>query len=160
MGPDGTPAAKVARDIRCRERIQAWAGTNFSYDANGNQVSKTKAGVETRFLFDIRNQLGEVQQGTSILGRYGYDHEGRRILKIGAEGRRHYTYDQKSVVTETDQAGVERPMSTSYQAKVHLDDPDGLMRIGLRGRAKIHAAPQTLGQRIARMFNQLINFKL
>jgi len=77
--------------------------TRYAYDPNGNTRSKTKAGVTTTFLYDIRDQLGEVQQGTSILGRYGYDHDGRRILKIGADGRRHYTYDQLSVITEADE---------------------------------------------------------
>jgi putative peptide zinc metalloprotease protein len=62
--------------------------------------------------------------------------------------------------TETDAAGVERPMSTSYEAKVLLDDPDGFLRIGLRGRAKIHTAWQTLGQRTMRLLNKLVNFKL
>jgi len=62
--------------------------------------------------------------------------------------------------TERDEAGIERPMSTAYPAKVLLDDPDGLLRIGLRGRAKIHTRWQTIGQRAWRMFMQLFNFKL
>lgn len=44
-----------------------------------------------------------MQQGASILGRYGYDSEGLRIFKIGDDGVRRYTYDQLSVVTEADQ---------------------------------------------------------
>ncbi|MBN2022184.1 MAG: hemolysin D [Pirellulales bacterium] len=62
--------------------------------------------------------------------------------------------------TKMDEAGVERPMSTSYPAKVYLDDPEGLLRIGLRGRAKIHTRWQTLGQRAWRLLNQVITFKL
>ena len=49
--------------------------------------------------------------------------------------------------TETDASGSERPLNPSYQARVFLDDPDGLLRPGLRGRAKIHTADQTLGRR-------------
>ncbi len=75
----------------------------YSYDANGNTTSKTKGGVTTNFFFDIRDQLGEVRQGGNVLGRYGYDYQGRRILKIGDDGRRQYTYDQLSVITEADQ---------------------------------------------------------
>ena len=80
----------------------------YQYDANGNTLSKTKAGVETTFHYDVRDQLGEVRQDSSILGRYGYgyDYDRRRILKIGADGRRHYTYDQLSVITEADEDGV------------------------------------------------------
>ena len=80
--------------------VPATPGPAFvTVDPNGNALSKTKAGVTTTFHYDIRDQLGEVQQGASILGRYGYDYSGRRILKIGADGRRHYTYDQLSVIT-------------------------------------------------------------
>ena len=78
-------------------------GNFVAIDPNGNITSKTASGVTTRFFFDIRDQLGEVRQGASVLGRYGYDYQGRRILKIGDDGRRQYSYDQLSVVTEADQ---------------------------------------------------------
>ena len=64
------------------------------------------------------------------------------------------------LATTTDESGVEKPMSASYQARVLIDDPDDLIRLGLRGRAKIHTTWQTLGQRIWRGLNQLLNFKL
>ncbi|NLE38472.1 MAG: biotin/lipoyl-binding protein, partial [Pirellulaceae bacterium] len=64
------------------------------------------------------------------------------------------------LATKTDEAGVSRPQSAAFQASVPLDDPDGLLRIGLRGRAKIHTIPQTIAQRVWRMLNQLINFRL
>lgn len=62
--------------------------------------------------------------------------------------------------TETDPSGVERPTSTTYEALAPLDDTDGLLRLGLRGRAKIHTRWQTVGKRLWRFANQLINFKL
>ncbi len=74
--------------------------------------------------------------------------------------RRLSTTAGGELATKRDESGVERPQSASYQASVSLDNADGLLRIGLRGRAKIHTAPQTLGQRIWRTFNQLISFKL
>ena len=82
--------------------IDAAQNVAYSYDANGNTLSKTKDSVTTTFKYDIRDQLGEVQQGSNILGRYGYDYEGLRILKIGDDGIRRYTYDQLSVITEAD----------------------------------------------------------
>ncbi len=78
----------------------------YAYDANGNTTSKTKSGVTTTFHYDIRDQLGEVRQASNVLGRYGYDYQGRRILKIGNDGRRQYTYDQLSVITEADPANA------------------------------------------------------
>lgn len=64
------------------------------------------------------------------------------------------------LVTETDESGRERPQQPSYQARADLDGPPGLLRRGLRGRAKIYVEPLTLGQRIWRYAAQTFNFKL
>ena len=78
----------------------------YAYDPNGNTTEKTKAGLTTTFHYDIRDQLSEAQQDASILGRYGYDYNRRRILKLGDDGVRRYSYDQLSVVTEADVANT------------------------------------------------------
>jgi putative peptide zinc metalloprotease protein len=64
------------------------------------------------------------------------------------------------LATMTDEAGVERLMSTSYQARVPLDNDQGLLRPGLRGRAKIYTEPRTVAQRIWRWWTQTFNFRL
>jgi len=64
------------------------------------------------------------------------------------------------VPVKADEAGVPRPQNALYQASAPLDDPHGFFRIGLRGRAKIHVAPQTIARRVWRMLNQLLRFKL
>ena len=67
------------------------------------------------------------------------------------------------LATKTDAAGVERPVSTSYQARVPLDDPDSLLRLGLRGRAKVHMGLsewQSIGQRLWRYLTQTFHFRL
>ena len=64
------------------------------------------------------------------------------------------------LATKTDEAGVERPMNTSYQVRVPVDDSEGLLRLGLKGRARIHTRPQTLGHRLWRFIAQTFNFRL
>lgn len=64
------------------------------------------------------------------------------------------------LATKTDEAGVERPQNTSYHARVPLDDPEGLLRIGYKGRARIHTEPQPLGRRLWRLFTQTFNMRL
>jgi putative peptide zinc metalloprotease protein len=64
------------------------------------------------------------------------------------------------LATKTDEAGVERPLSTSYQASVPLDDTEGILRSGLRGRAKIAAGYQTIAQRAWRYFVKTFHFRL
>ena len=51
-------------------------------------------------------------------------------------------------------------MAVSYWASVPLDDPEGLLRIGLRGRAKVHTDWQTLGSRLWRLVVETLNFRL
>jgi putative peptide zinc metalloprotease protein len=67
---------------------------------------------------------------------------------------------QGEVETTTDETGMERPISTLYQAEAHLADAEGVIRPGMRGRAKIHAGYQTLGQRFWRFLTRTFNFKL
>jgi hypothetical protein len=56
--------------------------------------------------------------------------------------------------------GREKPQSTSYQAVVPLTDDEGVMVVGLRGRAKIHTAPLSLGARFWRLIMNTFNFRL
>lgn len=74
---------------------------------------------------------------------------GRLSTKVGGD-----------LPTRTDAAGRQRPMSTSYQARVPIDDPQGLLRTGLRGTARIHTADSTLGSRLWRLAMQTVNFRL
>jgi putative peptide zinc metalloprotease protein len=67
---------------------------------------------------------------------------------------------QGEVETTTDETGMERPISTLYQAEALLEDAESVIRPGMRGRAKIHAGYQTLGQRFWRFVTRTFNFKL
>ncbi|NQT12207.1 MAG: HlyD family secretion protein [Planctomycetes bacterium] len=95
-----------------------------------------------------------------------YDTFKGKIEKIAAEemeasSRRLSAKSGGELSTETDpSSGVERPMSASYKASVSLADPKGELRIGLRGSAKIHVRPQTLGQRLWRAITRTFTFKL
>ena len=64
--------------------------------------------------------------------------------------------------TQMGPGGVPRPLSPVFEAVVPLpeDDPHGLMRIGLVGRAKIHTPPRTLLERIVRYASRTFNFEL
>ena len=62
--------------------------------------------------------------------------------------------------TTDPETGVERPQSASYQAVVPLADKEGVMLVGLRGRAKIHTDPLSLGARLWRLIMNTFNFRL
>ncbi|MEK6248855.1 MAG: biotin/lipoyl-binding protein [Planctomycetales bacterium] len=63
------------------------------------------------------------------------------------------------LMTETDESGREKPISATYKAIVLINDTGGQLRIGLRGRAKIHTDPRTLGDRLWRLLSETFNFK-
>jgi len=65
------------------------------------------------------------------------------------------------LATKTDpHSGVERPLSTSYQARAPVDDETGLLRLGLRGTARIRTYWIPLGTRFWRFLSHTFNFKL
>jgi hypothetical protein len=61
-----------------------------------------------------------------------------------------------------DETGVSRPLTPHFHATVPLprDDGRGILRVGLVGRAKIHIAPRTIGDRLWRYFVRTFNFEL
>jgi putative peptide zinc metalloprotease protein len=68
---------------------------------------------------------------------------------------------QGELATKTDtETGVERPMSTSYQASAPFDDPNGQYRLGLRGQARVYTKWVSLGSRLWRLVSHTFNFKL
>jgi len=62
--------------------------------------------------------------------------------------------------TTVDRTGIERPLSTTYQARVRITDESGLLRAGLRGRARVLVGDQTIIERACRAWNQTFHFKL
>lgn len=59
---------------------------------------------------------------------------------------------------KTDSSGMLRPLSTSYQARVPLDNSEGLLRVGLTGRGKIYTGWQPIGSRLYRYLARTFHF--
>jgi RHS repeat-associated protein len=88
------------------DNLSAANSVQYSYDANGNQTIKTKNGVTTTFVYDVRDELVTVLQNATTLGLFHYDYQGLRISKdMGGQVLR-YTYDDNSVLLETDNTGA------------------------------------------------------
>jgi putative peptide zinc metalloprotease protein len=65
------------------------------------------------------------------------------------------------IPTSTDpMTGKQVPLSPSYEARVLLDNENGLLQVGNIGKAKIHVAPRTIGQRFWRLVSETFAFKL
>lgn len=57
-------------------------------------------------------------------------------------------------------SGIERPQSACYQARVPVDDPDGVLRLSLRGRGKIYADWLPMGTRLWLFLAHMFHFKM
>lgn len=62
--------------------------------------------------------------------------------------------------TEMDSSGRLRPMSTSYQARVPLEDVEIPLRAGYRGQAKIYVGWKPLGWRLYRFLAKTFSFEM
>lgn len=65
-----------------------------------------------------------------------------------------------ALATHTNKAGLSRPLSTAYSARVALNADPGQLNIGMRGSAKIETSSLTLGARLWRSAWRTFRFAL
>ncbi|MBU7028113.1 MAG: exo-alpha-sialidase [Theionarchaea archaeon] len=56
-------------------------GTTFTYDENGNTLTKTDGTNIWAYTYDTKNQLTQVEKNQQVISQYLYDGDGRRITK-------------------------------------------------------------------------------
>lgn len=75
---------------------------SYTYDNNGNQLTKTENGSTTTYSYDKVNRLTKENNTT-----YTYDDAGNRLTKSdGANSGTSYTYDQKNRLTQEVKDGI------------------------------------------------------
>ncbi len=67
---------------------------------------------------------------------------------------------EREVANRPDRAGVRRPLQTSYQARVRLDEPHRSLLIGARGQTKIVVDPQPLSRRLYRLIRRTLTLPI
>ncbi|MCW0410837.1 RHS repeat-associated core domain-containing protein [Xanthomonas sacchari] len=106
FAPQALPAARSGSFDDNNRQTQA-DGQTLSYDANGNLRSD---GVCT-YIWNARDQLVEIKQGTASIASFGYDPLGRRVSKTEGGQTVSYMYDGLDAVQET-QGGAVNPILT------------------------------------------------
>ena len=158
------------------EQLPSWAGTPLDPENLGSQL---KEGVlfcqignphelEAVLVID-QTDMEFVKKGMKVdlkLDELPHDTlegeiESIAVSNLKVTPRMLGTKAQGDLPSKTDPTtGVERPQNTSYQARVPLDDEDGLLRLGMRGRGKVHVRWVSLGARLWRFVIHTFNFKL
>jgi YD repeat-containing protein len=93
----------------------------FTYDNNGNTLTKIDSSGSTQYNWDFNNRLTSiVLPGSTGTVSFKYDPFGRRIQKISSNGTLIYLYDGSNGIEERDSAGV---LQAHYTQNLGIDQP-------------------------------------
>lgn len=79
----------------------------YTYDNNGNTLTKVDASGTTSYAWNFENRLASVTlpNGGGVVS-FKYDPFGRRIQKWSSSGVTNYVYDGANIVAEYDGTGA------------------------------------------------------
>jgi RHS repeat-associated protein len=115
------------------DNLNTTQSIEYTFDANGNQTSKTQNDLTTHFTFDNRDRVAVIERdlaggGSELLGRYTYDYQGLRVEKRTESGLIRYAYDDQSVLT---QFGIDGLTLAKYEY-----GPDRLLSLSQPGEGR------------------------
>jgi len=155
--------------------LASWSGTPFDVRNRGTYLHASERLCQigdpqrleailvidqTDIEFIAKDQPVEVQ--LDALSGESFESKVENIARVELEASpsRLSSKAGGELTTMTDESGQERLMSTSYQARVLLENSEGILHMGLRGQAKIRTEPRTLAARLYRSLRQTFNFSL
>ena len=101
-------------------------GTAYTYDNNGNLLSKDDAGGTTSYVWDPENRLTSVTlPGSGETVSFQYDPFGRRIYKSSPYGTTIFVYDGINVIEEVSADGS---LVALYTHGLNMDEPLAMLR--------------------------------
>jgi YD repeat-containing protein len=84
-------------------RLVSANGTTFSYDANGNETSKSDSNGSWAYTRDYENRLVQASISGGVTVTYSYDALGRRIQRTSSvTGTAKFVYDGADVLRDLD----------------------------------------------------------
>jgi RHS repeat-associated protein len=108
--------------------LTSTSSMTYSYDDNGNTVSKTDSSGTTQYAWDYENRLTSVTlPGSGGTVTFKYDPFGRRIEKVSPAGTSIYAYDGDNLIEETDGSGA---VVARYSQTENVDEPLAMLRAG------------------------------
>jgi RHS repeat-associated protein len=101
-------------------RVTSAGGATYTYDNNGNLLSKVSGTDTTQYAWDYENRLTQVTLPNGTVINYKYDALGRRIQRTTSAGAdERYVYDGQNVIQDLNSSSS---VVTSYLNGPGLDN--------------------------------------
>lgn len=102
---------------------------SYTYDNNGNTLTKADTSGTTQYAWDFENRLASVTlPGAGGVVTFKYDPFGRRIQKSSGMGATNFAYDGASIVAELSSAGA---VTAKYAQGSGIDQQLAMYRNGV-----------------------------
>jgi RHS repeat-associated protein len=109
--------------------LTSTSAATYTYDNNGNTLTKVAGSSTTSFAWDFENRLSTVTlPGTQGTVTFKYDPFGRRIRKVSPTTTSIYIYDGDNQIEEVNASGT---AVARYTQGLGIDEPLVLLRSGV-----------------------------
>ncbi|MDZ7684427.1 MAG: hypothetical protein U5O39_04995 [Gammaproteobacteria bacterium] len=89
-----------------KNQLVSHGTTTYEYDANGNRILKTEAGVDTHYIYNTEERLIRVEDHDhNTIATYYYDPFGLRLYKDVGGIRTYFLYNGEGLAAEYDASG-------------------------------------------------------
>lgn len=117
-------------------RITSYDGITFSYDNNGNMLSRNDNGTVTNYIYDYENRLLSVTD-SFVNAQYEYNAFGERLSKTVNATKIYFLFSLEDIIIEYDNIGnllaayvhgqsIDEPISMNRSASTYYYSFDGL----------------------------------
>ena len=109
--------------------LTATSNASYTYDSNGNTLTKTDSSGTTNYAWDFENRLASVTlPGSGGAVTFKYDPLGHRVYKSSSSGTSNFVYDGDDVIEETNSTGT---AVARYSGTKNIDEPLAMFRSGV-----------------------------
>jgi len=112
--------------VNVSNQLTSTPGTSYTYDSNGNTLTKVVGSNTTSFTWDFENRLTSVTlPGSGGTVSFKYDPFGHRIYKSSSSATSIYAYDGDNLIEEVNATGA---VVARYTQTQEIDEPLAMLR--------------------------------